>query len=851
MQATTQQALKWRWLSPSRIHAVFIAASPAFKSSAFVPPVSFTHLAGPAAWSGNFASPLAVSNKSNSCLASRPCTACRSSSNCPASYTGNSKHGLAWRRKSAIASLASAVSSHTVNIDNAVAVTPVRRPAAGTDGQTYPPECPTSTPVSDIVLDSGEKQDLLRHTPRVMVPTISHGAAYLPKATAGCFTGSPLLPARCGTGIGSITRALTKSAETVLSKQHHHRHRHHQHQDASTLAPAKLRQPALLAEVVNQLTVTAASTTASHSAAISLPTRHIVAAVDPDLNGALALIYWDVDPTPTASLRLPSPPPQTITSASSAVPGVTAGCSVGDTASSEPGTSFTSVPVILPAGQVGDADCMIAMPTLAGSAQGAAVSRGREAAVEIKDGDEGEERGGKEDKGEKRLTFSGGSNVAAAVWTHELKFPAPPAPPADPSLWTVRVWDMPVSAAELQKPTATGGISRRRLLHVAGARAMLASALASALPPPEEHRHVALYGYVEVPPILPGDGNISAYTSLWSTGAWLGLLTGMGFTVGSMPVRRWKQDMGLYGARSKDAGLALARVLFPRQARILKHKKNHGRADALLIAAWALGASLPPRLAGTLRRNHMTVDELLAEQPAVRLAWGPPRPPTPTDAYGNPLSPERDMMAEIEAAEARVDRLEEARAAKNVRRPRNKAAAAAAAAADADGNVTVVPAFTIMATSDTVRRPRRKKCAAAAAGAGGAAASTVAAGGEVEVAESGVMVAEYSSTGGSCMGGNEQKDVDTSGAKEAAPERKRKTKEAGRAPEAKALGAVDAAGEAAVAAWAGSSTYTSAPMGERKRGRGRPPKKVTVGEPADAAPPAGMALGVEASGNAL
>lgn len=40
--------------------------------------------------------------------------------------------------------------------------------------------------------------------------------------------------------------------------------------------------------------------------------------------------------------------------------------------------------------------------------------------------------------------------------------------------------------------------------------------------------------------------------------------------VGSTPVRRWKQDLGLYGARNKDAGLSLARLLFPSQARILK-----------------------------------------------------------------------------------------------------------------------------------------------------------------------------------------------------------------------------------------------------------------------------------------
>ncbi|GIL79284.1 hypothetical protein Vretifemale_8661 [Volvox reticuliferus] len=812
MQATTQQALKWRWFSPNGIHAVVVATSPAFIRAASTPPAaSVGHLVAPVAWSGNVANPVVVSGKSTYCPAVRPCTTCCFRSNVPANCTSGCKHGDARlrTRKSSTSSLALAGSSPTAIIKNPVAVMQARRTAAGSNGKTYPSEYPASIPDAQVVLDHGGKQGA---PPR----------RTLSKVMARCFTSPPLRPARCGTGIGSGTRDLS-----MPSMQH----QQYQHQEASALARAELHQSALSAAADRRLTVTAASATGSYSSAtsayygrapVSLPTRHIVAAVDPDLNGALALIYWDADPSPAALLRPPLPSPRFTTPASHAAPGVAANCGVGGAASSEPGTSMA-----LPAWQVGDSGWLMVMPTHAGSTQGRAVSSGSEAAVEVDDEEE-EERGRKGDNDEKLFGVSGGANVAAAVQSHELRVPAPPAPPADPSLWTVRVWDMPVSAAERQKPTATGGISRRRLLHVAGARAVLANALACALPPPEEHRRVALYGYVEVPPILPGDGNISAYTSLWSTGAWLGLLTGMGFTVGSTPVRRWKQDMGLYGARSKDAGLTLARVLFPGQARILKHKKNHGRADALLIAAWALGASLPPRLAGTLRRNHMTVDELLAEQPAVRLAWGPPRPPTPTDAYGNLLSPERDMMDEIEAAEARVDRLEEARAAKKAGRPKGRAAAAALAAAgascaDADADVATVPAITTMTTSGTgataVRRSRRKKSVIVAAGPGEVGGG---AGGEVEV--------------GVGMGGDEQTDLYLSegeGAGSCAPRRNRKTKEAGRAPEAEVLETVDAAA-AAFAAQADSSAQASAPVRERSRGRGRPPKKVTMEKPAGA-----------------
>ncbi|EFJ41438.1 hypothetical protein VOLCADRAFT_98614 [Volvox carteri f. nagariensis] len=412
---------------------------------------------------------------------------------------------------------------------------------------------------------------------------------------------------------------------------------------------AHLRQPVPSPEAVRRVTAAATATatvaTASGPAATGdnnsyttvaqLPTRHIVAAVDPDLSGALAMIYWDEEERP------PPPPPGAAAPAparpSSKLPAKHPGSGA---AVAEYGTSVAAAaapPPQQPAWHFGNAGWLMVMPTAAdgsgdvgGASSAAASQRGVLAGRTAADGaatapsdaqDEGDEHGGGSDSegGDGHCCdggSSGGGVSAAAAAGDGLWLPAPPPPPDDLSLWTVRVWDMPVSAAERRKPTATGGVSKRRLLHVAGARAVLASALASALPPPEERRRVALYGYVEVPPILPGDGIISAYTSLWSTGAWLGLLTGMGFAV----------------AVFTDA---------------FRHKKNHGRADALLMAAWALGASLPPRLAGTLRRNHMTVDELLAEQPAAALMWGPPRPPTPTDAYGNLLTPERDMMDEV------------------------------------------------------------------------------------------------------------------------------------------------------------------------------------------------------------
>ncbi len=82
-----------------------------------------------------------------------------------------------------------------------------------------------------------------------------------------------------------------------------------------------------------------------------------------------------------------------------------------------------------------------------------------------------------------------------------------------------------------------------------------------------------------------------------------------------------------------------------RQPPNLRRKADHGRADALLIAAWALGATLPRALAATLRRSRDVYPDLaafLAAHPGVGLAWGAPRPPLPYDAYGGMLAPEAD-----------------------------------------------------------------------------------------------------------------------------------------------------------------------------------------------------------------
>ncbi|GLC52608.1 hypothetical protein PLESTB_000648700 [Pleodorina starrii] len=673
MQATAQQALRWRWLSPRGIQVVTDASTPAFSRAG-----GLASAAHPLASVGSIHSSTATDATGLSSHADRTCVASRASGNGSVNGTCNCRAcgaacAVARRRPSlskrtALNSFASAAATSTVLIE---------------------------APLPRTALEGGDAAPAPAASPAAARPLPHSGQLQSPQRPPSQPPG-PTKPASSLPPVAAL-----------------------QHQRAPTLARAHLRRPPPSVEAVHRITLaatpafaTAAAPTADHfhhpdraSPEPPLPTRHIVAAVDPDLGGALAFIYWDEEPPAAAA----------------AGDGDDGGRGAAATAAATPSSSS-----IWPVAEAGGWPLVVPSPADLGlAARGPrAGNRGRRSGAAAAAAPAAKDDAAEEEEEDGDGGGGGGGSVAAG----ELWLPAPPPPPADVSRWNVRVWDMPVSAAERQKRTITGGISKRRLLHVAGARAVLASALAAALPPPEEQhrRQVALYGYVEVPPILPGDGNISAYTCLWSTGAWLGLLTGMGFTVGSTPVRRWKQDLGLFGARSKDAGLALARLLFPAQARILKFKKDHGRADALLIGAWALGARLPAGLASTLRRNQMTLDELLAEQPAAAgLTWGPPRPPAPTDAYGNLLTPERDMMDEIEAAQVKVDRQEEVRQARKTKgrkaTPIAAAATTATAAAvvsddhndssrssDADAGASAV------ATTPAVRRRRRAKDAAAA-----------------------------------------------------------------------------------------------------------------------------------------
>eukprot|EP00850_Spirogloea_muscicola_P022641 SM000305S11799 [mRNA] locus=s305:120507:122781:+ [translate_table: standard] len=96
--------------------------------------------------------------------------------------------------------------------------------------------------------------------------------------------------------------------------------------------------------------------------------------------------------------------------------------------------------------------------------------------------------------------------------------------------------------------------------------------------------------YVEQGLPFPKDGKQGWYGAGYGYGMWIGCLTAAGFKVVPVPASVWKKTMGIAGRQfTKDDSRLMACSLFPTIAAQLKRKKDHGRAEALLIAAFGRG----------------------------------------------------------------------------------------------------------------------------------------------------------------------------------------------------------------------------------------------------------------------
>ncbi|MCO5574208.1 hypothetical protein L7F22_027990 [Adiantum nelumboides] len=94
--------------------------------------------------------------------------------------------------------------------------------------------------------------------------------------------------------------------------------------------------------------------------------------------------------------------------------------------------------------------------------------------------------------------------------------------------------------------------------------------------------------YIEQNSPMPKDGKQGWWGSGFGYGMWIGTLVASGISVVPVSSVAWKRAMGLLGKDvTKDDCRACASLIFPSLAPQLKRKKDHGRAEALLIAAYA------------------------------------------------------------------------------------------------------------------------------------------------------------------------------------------------------------------------------------------------------------------------
>jgi len=86
---------------------------------------------------------------------------------------------------------------------------------------------------------------------------------------------------------------------------------------------------------------------------------------------------------------------------------------------------------------------------------------------------------------------------------------------------------------------------------------------------------------------MPGQGVSSTFSFGKGFGMWLGILAALSVPHQAVAPQTWKKVMLADGGKEKDASRVKAMQLYPQIADQLSRKKDHGRADALLMAAWA------------------------------------------------------------------------------------------------------------------------------------------------------------------------------------------------------------------------------------------------------------------------
>ena len=92
--------------------------------------------------------------------------------------------------------------------------------------------------------------------------------------------------------------------------------------------------------------------------------------------------------------------------------------------------------------------------------------------------------------------------------------------------------------------------------------------------------------YIEKVGAMPGQGVTSMFSFGRNFGQWEGVIAALRCEVHYVTPRRWKKEMLADMPKGKESGRMRALQRFPYLASSLKFKKNHGRAEALLIGEY-------------------------------------------------------------------------------------------------------------------------------------------------------------------------------------------------------------------------------------------------------------------------
>lgn len=102
----------------------------------------------------------------------------------------------------------------------------------------------------------------------------------------------------------------------------------------------------------------------------------------------------------------------------------------------------------------------------------------------------------------------------------------------------------------------------------------------------EETERDEVHAFIEKVGAMPGQGVTSMFSFGYGFGVWMGILAALKIPHTLVTPQAWKKEM--FAGYDKDTdSRVIARRLFPVQTEeSLSRKKDHGRADALLIAEY-------------------------------------------------------------------------------------------------------------------------------------------------------------------------------------------------------------------------------------------------------------------------